>query len=547
MEVKRMENKNTVEMIKGFLTKYKIWVISVAVVFALVYTFLSLKPDGYQKLYENLTDQDKQEILAELSQRGVEYKLDETGQVISVKKENASWVRRELTEIGLPSTTTGVEGYDIFMQNSLGSTKKQLELQELKARKGQLELELVRSFPFIESATVNLNLPKDSNVFEPEEKKGSASVTIKQKRGSEISKQQVLGIQHMVSSALPGVPADSVKIIDGEKGIISDELLSEKNSTSSSYEKQMAIESQAERNIHDDIKNSLSSLFGYDNIKINVKVSINFDEIVQNIEKYGDKGITRSKNDKKEDTVKVDGVEKPEAGIDANGEVVGYDVNAKDGNVVYQQKKEDIIENFEIDKTVETVKKNPQLTNKNVVVWIDQRKLDEKNIDINQFRQAVGIAAGLTYNQQEDTFQNGQVSIMSTNFEEIPEPAAEKKVVEPKKGFLSKYGIYLIIGLVLLLVGAGIIIFVLSKKKKKLTEEAAIEAANEAIARQESSLKMVVGDEDEEEDEEDSEQKLEEMKKNKRHKELNEQVIMFSDEHPKETSEYIKRLLKERK
>lgn len=542
-----MENKNTVEMIKGFLTKYKIWVISVAVVFALVYTFLSLKPDGYQKLYENLTDQDKQEILAELSQRGVEYKLDETGQVISVKKENASWVRRELTEIGLPSTTTGVEGYDIFMQNSLGSTKKQLELQELKARKGQLELELVRSFPFIESATVNLNLPKDSNVFEPEEKKGSASVTIKQKRGSEISKQQVLGIQHMVSSALPGVPADSVKIIDGEKGIISDELLSEKNSTSSSYEKQMAIESQAERNIHDDIKNSLSSLFGYDNIKINVKVSINFDEIVQNIEKYGDKGITRSKNDKKEDTVKVDGVEKPEAGIDANGEVVGYDVNAKDGNVVYQQKKEDIIENFEIDKTVETVKKNPQLTNKNVVVWIDQRKLDEKNIDINQFRQAVGIAAGLTYNQQEDTFQNGQVSIMSTNFEEIPEPAAEKKVVEPKKGFLSKYGIYLIIGLVLLLVGAGIIIFVLSKKKKKLTEEAAIEAANEAIARQESSLKMVVGDEDEEEDEEDSEQKLEEMKKNKRHKELNEQVIMFSDEHPKETSEYIKRLLKERK
>ena len=562
-----MEEKNLIEKVKEFALKYKKVLIGFVIVLVALSTFISLKPDGYEKVYSNLSDEDKQAIIVELSKRGIDYKLDETGQNLSVKKENVSVVRQEMNDLGLPSNSSGTEGYDLFLENSLGTTSEQQALKELAARKGQLESELVKSFPFIETAKVNFNVPKDESIFEKEEKKGTASVTIGFKRGTNINKQQLLGIQNMVSSALPNISPDDVKVIDTEKGIISDSILNDDETGSSAYEKQMAIEKQAENNIHDDIKRSLSSLFGYDNVQINVKTSINFDEIVQNIEKYGDDGVLRSRNKQDEDTVKVDGATTPEAGTDSNGEVVGYDVSSSGGKVVYQQKKNNIIENFEISKTVEKVRKNPELTNTNVVVWVNQAALKQRQINVNQFRTAVGVAAGLTYNQQDDTFTNGQVNVLFLDFQDTPKTkTAKTKQKTGLEGFMDKYGLYVVIGIGVLVLVIGILIFFLMrKKKKKEAEEAAMQAAEAILRDQEererelnsSSLKnkedkgeqphsvnIIIEGEEPVETEEEKEIRI---RREVRHKELNEQVTALSNGYPKETAEYIKKLLKERK
>ncbi|MCU7667009.1 flagellar basal-body MS-ring/collar protein FliF [Bacillus thuringiensis] len=550
-----MENKNFMNKLKEFGGKYKGIIIGLVIVIFAIYTYVSFKPDGYEKLYSSLSDADKQAIVVELSKRGVDYQIDDATKTISVKKENVSWVRQEMSDMGLPSNQSGAQGYDIFMESSLGSTKKDLELRELKARKGQLELELVRSFPFIDEATVNLTIPEQTSLFEKEEKKGTASVTLGFKRGSDITKQQLLGIQNMVSSAIPGVAPEDVKVIDNKKGIISDSILEENNLGSSQYEKQMTIEKESENGIHDDIKRSLSSLFGYDNVQINVKVAINFDDILRKSENFDNKGVLRSRNKQAEDTAKIDGITNPEAGIDANGEVVGYDVNSKDGKVVYKQKKENTTENYEISKTIETVKKNPELTNTNIVVWVNQAALKQRQINLNQFRQAIGIAAGLKYNQPTDSFDNGQVSVLFLDFQ--PKDKVEIKKPVEKKGlgaFLDKYGLFAGIGLVVLLAVVGVVLFLLNKKKKQEEAEAiaAMERRREPEKLEQNGLEAetqsegihIVFDDD---DAESEEQKQIRIKKEVRHKELNEQVIQLSDEYPTESAEYIKKLLKERK
>lgn len=553
-----MENKKFVDKLKEFGGKYKGVIIGLVIAIFAIYTYISLKPDGYEKLYSSLSDEDKQAIVVELSKRGVDYQIDDATKTISVKKENVSWVRQEMSDIGLPSNQSGAQGYDIFMESSLGSTKKDLELRELKARKGQLELELVRSFPFIEEATVNLTLPEQTSLFEKEDKKGTASVTLGFKRGSDITKQQMLGIQNMVSSALPGVAPEDVKVIDNKKGIISDAMLEENNLGSSQYEKQMTIEKEAENGIHDDIKRSLSSLFGYDNVQINVKVAINFDDILRKSENFDNKGVLRSRNKQAEDTVKVDGVTGPEAGIDANGEVVGYDVNSKNGKVVYKQKKENNTENYEISKTIETVKKNPELTNTNIVVWVNQASLKQKQINVNQFRQAVGIAAGLKYNQPTDSFDNGQVSVLFLDFQAKDKVKIKKPVEEKGLGaFLNKYGLFVGIGLVVLLAVVGVVLFLLNKKKKQEEAEAiaAMTRRRESEKLEQNGLEVETQEKQSEgihivfddEDDESEEQKQIRIKKEVRHKELNEQVVQLSDEYPTESAEYIKKLLKERK
>lgn len=550
-----MENKNFMNKLKEFGGKYKGIIIGLVIVIFAVYTYVSFKPDGYEKLYSSLSDADKQAIVVELSKRGVDYQIDDATKTISVKKENVSWVRQEMSDMGLPSNQSGAQGYDIFMESSLGSTKKDLELRELKARKGQLELELVRSFPFIDEATVNLTIPEQTSLFEKEEKKGTASVTLGFKRGSDITKQQLLGIQNMVSSAIPGVAPEDVKVIDNKKGIISDSILEENNLGSSQYEKQMTIEKEAESGIHDDIKRSLSSLFGYDNVQINVKVAINFDDILRKSENFDNKGVLRSRNKQAEDTAKIDGITNPEAGIDANGEVVGYDVNSKDGKIVYKQKKENTTENYEISKTIETVKKNPELTNTNIVVWVNQAALKQRQINVNQFRQAIGIAAGLKYNQPTDSFDNGQVSVLFLDFQ--PKDKVEIKKPVEKKGlgaFLDKYGLFAGIGLVVLLAVVGVVLFLLNKKKKQEEAEAiaAMERRREPEKPEQNGLEAetqgegihIVFDDEEAESEEEKQIRI---KREVRHKELNEQVIQLSDEYPTESAEYIKKLLKERK
>jgi flagellar M-ring protein FliF len=165
----------------------------------------------------------------------------------------------------------------------LGATQKDKELRELAGRKGQLERDIVKNFAIIESASVQLTLPEKASIFEESTQKGSASVTIGLRKGTQISEQQLIGLQHMVSTAIPGVKAEEVKVIDNEQGIISNGTGDNKSTMSTAYEKQMQIQEKTEENIIEDIRTSLTTFFGYDNLTLNVKVGINFDEIFKTL------------------------------------------------------------------------------------------------------------------------------------------------------------------------------------------------------------------------------------------------------------------------
>lgn len=531
-------------------------------------SFIYAMPDGYETLYSNLSEGDKQEILVELQKMGVEFKEDEATSAITVQKKDVNWVRKEMTNQGLPSESGF--GYETFFESSLGATQKDKELRELAGRKGQLERDIVKNFANIETASVQLTLPEKTSIFEESTKNGTASVTIGFKGGSQITEQQLMGLQHMVSTAIPGVKAEEVKVIDSKIGIISNGLGDENSTMSTAYEKQMQIQDKTEENIKDDIKKALTNFLGYDNLALNVNVAINFDEIVQNIEKYDDQGILRSSQSDKEDTVKTEGEIDPEAGIDENGEVIGYEVDEEGRPIRYEQRKENIIENFEIGKTVETIKKNPELTNTNIVIWVDKSKMDEKGIDAAQFRDAIAIAAGLTINQ-DGTYQNGQVSVMTIDKEaqEIAEDVVEE--VEGFANFVQK-NLFLVIGLIvgMVIVIVLLVFFLIRKKKKKKNENEEQSDGRNVNALSATGQSLYVDDSEHADDselsdyqqrtisdstsnssflieKETSQEKQLRLAMEQQQKELDEQIGQLGSEHPKETAELLRKWLNERK
>lgn len=547
---------------KKFIVELKTWqkyLLGISL-FAIItiFSFIYAMPDGYETLYSDLSEGDRQEILVELQKIGVDFKEDETTAAITVPKKDVNWVRKEMTNLGLPSESGF--GYESFFESSLGATQKDKELRELAGRKGQLERDIVKNFSSIETASVQLTLPEKTSIFEESTQKGTASVTIGIKRGSRMTEQQLMGLQHMVSTAIPGVKAEEVKVIDSEVGIISNGLGDENLTMSTAYEKQMQIQEKTEENIKEDIKRALANFLGYDNLALNVNVAINFDEIVQNIEKYDDKGVLRSNQSEKEDTVKTEGEIDPEAGIEENGDVVGYEVDEQGRPIRYEQRKENIIENFEIGKTVETIKKNPELTNTNIVIWVDKAKMDEKGVDADQFRDAIAIAAGLMINP-DGTYQNGQISVMTID-KEAEEVVAE--VEEEEKGF-ADVNLLIVIGIIVgMFIIIALLVFFILRKKKKKNEDAV--SGDENMSSSPSKTLYVGDGEDEElrdfhqrtisdssinsgipsEEEGTSQEKQLRLSMERKQKELDIQIGKLGSEHPKETAELLRKWLNER-
>lgn len=527
-----------------------------------IVSFLLAVPDGYTPLYKDLSEKDKQDILVELSKLGVEYESDEATGDISVKKEEAAWVRKQMTQAGLPRQGGD---YQSFIEGGLGDTQSQKEFKELNFKKGQLEDELVRIHPFIENATVRLTAAPATSIFDKEKANGSASVTLGLRSGHVLTRSQILGIQYMVASSMQGIEAEEVTVIDSVKGIISGDMEQDAyNSTA--YEKQMEIKDKTEARIKNDINDTLSTIFGFENIKLNVMVDINFDKVERQIETYGDEGVLRSLNGQKEETRKTEGEGLEEAGADANGEVLGYEVD-ENGNIInYEQTIENSTENYEINRTVESIIKNPELTNTNISIWLDKEELEKReDFDMDTFRESIAISAGIKPNVDGE-FENGFVSIFAENFfqEEVPE--IQEDEVEGLEKIIQDYFLYIAVGAGVLLLLIALLIFLLVKKKKKKKEgivETEVQSnplrAEGAVGTSEGNFIQGNGTDgvsyasedgmkftDSELGLESAEDLKRRVIREERQKRLDEQIQELSMQHPKETADYVKKLLSKR-
>ncbi|MCQ6342101.1 flagellar M-ring protein FliF [Bacillus cereus] len=476
------------EKMKNVIQSLKTWhklVIGAAllaiVTGALLYFTL---PDKYVVVYQNLNDTDKQEITAELSKLGVDYQLAADGS-IRVQKNDAPWVRKEMNGMGLPFNSKS--GEEILLESSLGSSEQDKKMKQIVGTKKQLEQDIVRNFATVETANVQITLPEKETIFDEEKAKGTAAITVGVKRGQLLTADQVAGIQQMISAAVPGVKAEEVSVIDSKKGVISKGIDEAHSSSSSSYEKEVEMQHQLEGKLKQDIDATLMTMFKPNEYKVNTKVSVNYDEVTRQSEKYGDKGVLRSKQEQEESSTAQEGADtKQGAGITANGEVPNYGTNNnQNGKVVYDNKNGNKIENYEIDKTVETIKKHPELTKTNVVVWVDNDTLVKRRIDMTTFKEAIGTAAGLQADPNGN-FINGQVNVVTVQFDQ---PKAEKEK-EPEKSGMN-WWLFGGITAGLLAIG-GLVWFLLARRKRKKEEEEYEEylAEEEVAASNESILEI---------------------------------------------------------
>ncbi|MEO1139061.1 MAG: flagellar basal-body MS-ring/collar protein FliF [Pseudomonadota bacterium] len=164
-------------------------------------------------LYSGLETGPAGDVVSALEQRGVAY--DVRGGAIFVDSARRDELRMTLASEGLPANSA--QGYELLDGLSgFGTTSQMFDAAYWRAKEGELARTIL-AHPAISSARVHI-AKTGNNPFQ-RDVKPSASVSINTNAGG-ISIKHARALKYLVASAVPGLSADDVSVIDGEGGLV---------------------------------------------------------------------------------------------------------------------------------------------------------------------------------------------------------------------------------------------------------------------------------------------------------------------------------------
>jgi len=227
--------------------------------------------EDYRVLFSNLSSGDAANILTKLKEKKIPYQISAAGDVISVPDGRVSELRLELAAGGIPQG--GGVGFEIFDNKTFGTTDFEKQLNYRRALQGELA-RTINSLDEIQQSRVHIVLPKDS-LFIDQQKKTTASVTIRLKSGKKLKPSQIEGIGHLVASSVEGLSAADVMIIDSQGNIISqssggDSRLAQMTTSQAEYKKNI------EKDMAGKIQTMLENVVGPGKAAVRVSADLDF-------------------------------------------------------------------------------------------------------------------------------------------------------------------------------------------------------------------------------------------------------------------------------
>lgn len=551
------------EKIANFIGGLKIWqkgLIAFAFVGVIVLLLVIFRPNNMEVLYTNLTPEDTNAIRNELNASNIPYQIEEEEKTIKVDRNQIDQATMVLAEKGLPKDEA--VGYELFNEASMFASSAQQKVQYKYTTINEIQNKVQRSFgSFLDKVTVSLDFQQDESLWE-EDKIASATVNVHIKNNKTLSDEQVKSIQHMVAGNLVNLSAEEVVVTDGN-GYTYD-VGNESYEGTKGYSKQQDVINQTEKRIAEDIKKTLNQNLLPQNYTLNLRVNIDFDEVVKNIETVDPKGTIVSKEERKETTEKSEGEEQPEPGTESNGDVPDYEQAEDDSEASYKQDKSEIIENYEVGKMVETIKQNPEVSKMFVTVTINKDAIDE-NIKADRLQQytdewsiLLANAVGIEMDKTKQ-FVNGNVVVQVKDYAKKPNNVSQ----DSGQGANLEEGISNqdIVRMVSIIIAIALILFILFMVfgprlfPKRTPKSDKTNVKNEETETSMKTAPMETPRTKEGKNQEDelvdlpNDEKMKAFKEGKINaqmkKQYTEEVYRLADENPQKTAEYLRTKIKE--
>ncbi|RCK48272.1 flagellar M-ring protein FliF [Thalassospira profundimaris] len=330
------------------------------------FLILRVSAPNMELLYRDLSPADAGQIVDRLESQQIDYQLLKGGTEILVPADQVNRMRISMAEAGLPSG--GSVGYEIFdKQDGMGSTSFEQNINHVRALEGELA-RTIASIQAVKQARVHLVLPK-RQMFSRETQEPSASIAL-QLQGKELDAEQIAAIQHLVAAAVPQLVPSKVSIID-ERGHLLARGDGEQQTATFLTQTANEMRVRNETRLRNTIEDLLSRSLGYDQVRAEVSVDMNFDKITTNNERFNpDERVVRSSQtvDESSTNTETDGTDPVTLQNNLPDPNLG---NNNAGSNSQETRSEETV-NYEISKTTtQSVKEIGEISRVTVAVLVD--------------------------------------------------------------------------------------------------------------------------------------------------------------------------------
>jgi flagellar M-ring protein FliF len=330
--------------------------------------FIWTNKTNFRVAYTDMSREDAAAVVEMLKSSNTPYRLTGDGTTIMVPEAIVYDVRLSMAKEGIPKG--GGVGYEIFDKTEFGTTEFVQKINKKRALQGELA-RTIKAFDEVKNAKVMIVLPKES-VFVEETKPPSASILLE--LFSDLEKDKVASIAHLVASAVQDLTPKLVTIVDTSGRILFEGKSEEEQAridAENLADTQYQYKVRFEENLTHRIQTMLERIVGKDKAIVRVTSEMDFsknnvnEEIYDPFERGGE--FIRSRKNKAEKVVQIT----EDIGIPSSVNPITDEDQTGDQTNERINKKDDTV-NYEISRRVrETQKPMATLTRLSVAAVID--------------------------------------------------------------------------------------------------------------------------------------------------------------------------------
>ncbi|MDR2577901.1 MAG: flagellar M-ring protein FliF [Chitinispirillales bacterium] len=278
---------------------------------------------GMRILYSDLDIEEATQLVDQLNKGGYRYRLENSGRNILVNPKQIYEIRMALAREGLPRRR-GI-GNELFDKTTLGMTDFTQKLNARRALEGELQ-RTIEDLDEVRTARVHIVIPEHT-IFLDQQKDAKASVVIRPVLGRELSREQIRGITHLVSSSVDGLRPQNISIVDIDGRLLSSPFADNETAMTSSQNRE--LQQNVERYLEGKATQMLAGVLGHSKSMVKIAADLDFDQVEKTIETFDPESRVARSEERQEENTK----------------------NAPDGD----HQRERSLTNFEIDRTVQRV------------------------------------------------------------------------------------------------------------------------------------------------------------------------------------------------
>jgi flagellar M-ring protein FliF len=224
--------------------------------------------DNYGFLFRVNDAAETGDIVAALDAAKIPHRISGGGLLIEVPQDDVDRARILLAQQNLPKG--GSIDFRIYDDPSPGWTRTTEAVNFQRALQGELE-RTIASIDTVSGARVHLTIPKKAS-FADQQVAPTASVTIRQRTGRELTEVNIRAIQHLVAAAVERLEAKDVVVVDSQGRLLSRGALSEIAGPTLDYKNDL------ERNLERNVTNLLERVMGLGGVQVSIEAEVDFSE-----------------------------------------------------------------------------------------------------------------------------------------------------------------------------------------------------------------------------------------------------------------------------